>query len=96
MILNCGFAITYTGLKFGNIDYNEIIFSFSFILNILIMIIGVYKEEIKKVELIRFLENMSKLGIIASLINILLNYKIIIKLSTLTNSYNAKLSSFSK
>ena len=94
MILNCGFAITYTGLKFGNIDYNEIIFSFSFILNILIMIIGVYKEEIKKVELIRFLENMSKLGIIASLINILLNYKIIMKLSTLTNSYNAKLSSF--
>lgn len=37
---------------------------------------------------------MSKLGIIASLINILFNYKIIMKLSTLTNSYNANLSSF--
>jgi len=94
IILNCCLTISYDVIKFGTIDHNEIIFSCSVIINILILIIGMNKQEITKEELQLFLKKMTILGIIAAIINLILNYKLMFNLSSLTNSYSANFSSF--
>lgn len=94
IILNCTLTISYVVIKFGTLDYNEIIFSCSLIINIMILIIGINNQEITKDGIKKFLKKMSILGIIAVIINVLLNYKLMFNLSRLTNSYSANFSSF--
>ena len=87
-------ALSYTIIKFGNFDYNEILFIISSTLNIFLLILGCDKKEVTTKEIIAFFKKMCLLGIISVIINIAINYKSILQLSTANDSYSMKFSAF--
>lgn len=94
VFFNCCMTIFYDVLKFGTIDNNEFLFIISLVFNILIFIVGVNNQEITKEEICKFLKKMCILGIISVIINVMLNYKSMLNILIITNSYNANFSSF--
>lgn len=93
-LINSSIALLFDIVRFGNLDYNEILFIISSSINILFLIIGTDKKEITLNELYDFLKKLCFIGIISVIVNFILNYKSIFKLSAITNSYNANFSSF--
>lgn len=94
IILNCSMTILYDVMVFNSFDYNELLFSISFLFNIVIFIIGMSKQETTREDAKTFFEKMCKLGLISAVINLILNYKKMLSLSTIVNSYDANFSSF--
>lgn len=93
-LFNNLFALLYSFISFGNVDYKEYLFIISSTLNILFFIVSMDRISVSNSELIHFLKKICFLGIISVIINLILNYNSILSLRFLSNSYAANLSSF--
>lgn len=93
-LLNNIMALIYSYFKFGAVDYNEYLFIISSTINILLFILSLEKVTVSNNELIVFLKKICFIGLFAAILNILLNYKSIINLRFINNSYSVSFSSF--
>lgn len=83
-----------TILLFDNYNLNEILVIVSVTTNIYFLIVCMKHYKIELKELYVFFYKLVKIGIIACIFNLFLNYKQILNLSVLNNSYEAQFSSF--
>ena len=93
-IINFSISFVLNIIKFGNFNNNDAIFIISSIINFYFLIVAIYKANITPVDLNSFLKKIIFIGIISAIINFILNYKGILNISSITNSYNANFSSF--
>ncbi|MGV3055332.1 O-antigen ligase family protein [Streptococcus hyovaginalis] len=84
----------YSAIFFEKFDSNEFLVVFSVTLNIFFFIISISNYRVQYSDLYRFFFKIVQAGSFACFINLLLNYKEILSISSLTNSYVAEFSSF--
>lgn len=83
-----------TILVFNNYNLNEILVIVSVSINIYFLIVCMRHYKIELKDLNTFFYKLAKIGVIACVFNLLLNYKQILNLNVLNNSYEAQFSSF--
>ncbi len=93
-IFNAILAILFSFFKYQAIDNNEYLFCMSLISNVALFVILAPKFKASEKETTAFIYKVLIIGIISIIVNVALNYKLIINLSAITNSYNVNFSSF--
>lgn len=83
-----------TILMFDNYNLNEMLVIVSVTINIYFLVVCMCYYKIESKDLYSFLYKLVKIGVISCIFNLLFNYKQILNLSALNNSYEAQFSSF--